>query len=90
MAETIRVPDHQPTIQAGIDSARNGDVVSVRPGTYEEQLNLKGKAIVLQGAGSRETVIDGRSLGSEAPGALVQFDHGEGPETVLQGFTITG
>ena len=89
-AATILVPDHRSTIQAGIDAARSGDVVSVRPGTYKEQLNLQGKAIVLRGAGARKTVIDGSDLGSHVRGAVVQFVQGEGVGTVLDGFTITG
>ena len=90
MAATILVPDHWSSIQAGIDAARNGDVVTVRPGTYREQLDFQGKAIVLQGSGARRTVINGSSLGSHVRGAMVQFHQGEGPDTVLDGFTITG
>ena len=90
MAATILVPDHRSTIQAGIDAAQNGDVVSVRPGTYCEQIDFRGKAISVVGSPARKTVIDGSSLASTARGALVKFTSGEGSGSLLDGFTITG
>src|SRR5689334_1044970 len=63
----IHVPGDQPTIQAGIAAAANGDTVLVMAGTYYENINFNGKAIIVtseQGAGL--TVIDGQSRGSVA------------------------
>jgi len=76
-----------PTIQAGIDSAADGDEVLVDPGTYYENLNLLGKKIHLRSkVGAEETVIDG----SREAEAVIQCRSGESPETVIDGFTITG
>ncbi|MHC4742748.1 MAG: hypothetical protein ACYS8Z_12600, partial [Planctomycetota bacterium] len=46
---TITVDDDGPanfaTIQAAIDAADHADVIVVAPGTYRENIHLKGKAI---------------------------------------------
>ena len=81
---TIHVPADQPTIQAAIDAAAPGDTVLVAPGTYTENISFKGKAItVASDSGPQSTIIDGN-----AAGPVVVFATGEGPSSVLQGFTI--
>ncbi|MHC4219148.1 MAG: hypothetical protein ACYSU7_11910, partial [Planctomycetota bacterium] len=74
------------TIQAAIAVAASGNVIEASWGTYNEAINFYGKAITVRSAdGPEVTVIDGN-------GALhvVQCVSGEGPDTVLEGFTITG
>src|SRR5947209_14018498 len=84
-AATINVPAGQPTIQAAINAAVNGDTVQVAPGTYKENINFMGKAItVTSSAGPQTTTIDGGQKGS-----VVVFQTNEGLASVLQGFTIT-
>lgn len=86
-AATTFVPAEQPSIQAAIDAASSGDAIVVAPGTYYEAIDFLGKAITLRSAGGPTvTVIDG----SGANGSVVQCVSGEGPDTILQGFTITG
>jgi parallel beta-helix repeat protein len=83
-AATIHVPADQPTIQAGINTAQNGDTVLVAPGTYFENINFAGKAITVKSAnGYKVTIIDGGFASN-----VVTFDSGEGLGSVLQGFTI--
>ncbi len=85
-AAVIHVPEDQPTIQAGIEAAVDGDTVLVGPGTYSDHVDFLGKTIIVRStAGPELTIIDG----------WYHIDHvvtiGEGSEsgTVLEGFTVT-
>ena len=83
-AAIISVPADQPTIQAGIDAALDGDVVLVSAGIYIERIDFSGKAItVMSYHGAPSTIIDGNGSGS-----VVTFANGEGAGSVLDGFTI--
>jgi len=84
-AATIYVPDDHGTIQAAINAAADGDTVVVRAGTYLENIDFVGKAITVKSeSGPRRTVIDGTRSGS-----VVTFQSGEGPGSVLEGFSVT-
>jgi hypothetical protein len=81
---TINIPADQPTIQAGIQAAANGDTVLVAPGTYPENIDFLGKLItVASSGGPGGTTIDGGRSGS-----VVTFKTGESAGAVLKGFTI--
>ncbi len=81
---TIHIPEDLPTIQEGIEAAKNGDTVLVATGTYVENINLYGKKINIYSVeGACKTVIDGNDKGS-----VVTFENGETQETVICGFTI--
>lgn len=82
---TIHVPADQPTIQAGMDAAVNGDIVMVSPGTYYEHINFNGKAITVTSSGGPQvTIIDA----SQSSGATVTFSSGETAKSILSGFTL--
>jgi hypothetical protein len=97
-AEIIHVPADQPTIQAGINTAVDGDTVLVADGTYIENINYLGKAITVAShylmdsdtAHISNTVIDGSQPPNPNEGSVVTFNSGEDTTSVLSGFTITG
>ena len=84
-ADIINVPADQPTIQAGIDAAVDGDEVVVAPGTYNENVDFLGKNITLQSAeGPQVTTIEAILLGP-----AVRIVGGESQTATLEGFTVT-
>ena len=83
------VPDRFQTIQAAIDASFNGDTIIVMPGVYPENIDFKGKNIILQSSAPENadsvalTIIDG---GGNGP--VVKFENGESKDAILYGFTI--
>jgi len=91
-ATTIYIPEDYATIQDGINASEDGDEIIVSPGTYIENINFVGKAVII---GSlfyttqdtsyiSQTIIDGNQDGS-----VVTFESEEDSTSVLSGFTIT-
>jgi len=74
------------SIQTAIGAALDTDEIVVAPGTYFETINFLGKAITVRSTdGPDVTKIDG--IGNFH---VVQCVSGEGTDTVLDGFVITG
>ena len=85
VARVLSVPGDHRTIQAAIDASRDGDAIVVGPGTYTEQLDLRGREIIVTSSdGPENTIIDANSQG-----VVVTATSGEPRSTVLHGFTLT-
>ncbi len=96
-AQIRTVPSPQyPTIQAAIDNALSGDAVVVNPGTYFENINFLGKAITVRSIDPDDlntvssTIINGSQPADPNKASVITFNHGEGNNSILTGFTITG
>ena len=96
---TIRhVPTDHTTIQAAIEACAFGDTVIVADGYYFENINFRGKRIVVASeylldndpAHVLNTTIDGSQPVHPDTGSVVIIGTNEPDGTMLIGFTITG
>jgi len=94
----IKVPEDFETIQSAINAASDGDTVLVATGSYKENINLRGKNIILTSyfgitgdvSFIKSTVIDGSEPAHPDTASCVLIISGEDSSAVLQGFTLTG
>ena len=85
-ATIIYIPEDQPTIQAGINVAANGDTVLVTPGVYNEYLNFEGKDITV--ASLFLTTGNISHISQTILNDVVTFESGESSSAILEGFTL--
>ena len=62
---TLRVPEDYPTIQAAVNAARPGDLISIGPspnpdGTYHESVTVKTPDITIRGRDRNRVILDGQ------------------------------
>lgn len=92
------VPGSYTTIQAAIIASVNGDTVLVERGTYFENINYRGRNIVVMSRYGLThditdiigTVINGSKPVNADSASVVLFINHEDSSAVLMGFTITG
>ena len=91
-ADVIRVPADEPTIQAGIDAAVDGDTVLVADGWYmgdgNRDIDFLGKAITVRSEnGPEHCIIHCEGTATDYHRGF-HFHSGEGHDSVLEGFRI--
>lgn len=98
--EYIYVPDDYLTIQAAVDASVNGNVIIVREGLYQENVQIIGKEIILASEYFLDsnpnhidnTIIDGSNPSNPDEASVLAFLPGTKENSVTQiiGFTIQG
>jgi len=91
-ATTIYIPEDYATIQGGIDASEDGDEIIVSPGTYVENINFEGKAIILGSlfyTTQDTSYISQTIIAGNQDNSVVRFQNEEDSTSVLTGFTIT-
>ena len=93
-AKIISVDDDGPAdfnnIQAAIDFAEDDDTIVVKPGTYNQNILFNGKAVTVTGKDPDNLSVVQSTIITSSSGYSVTFDFGEGSNSVLTGFTLTG
>ena len=92
----INIPADFTTIQNGINHSADGDTVLVAPGTYFENINCNGKAILLSShflinndmSFIEQTIVDGSNPTNPDTTSTVVFCNNETESAIIQGFTI--
>jgi len=87
--ENLTTGEHYDYIQHAIIRGQTGDKIVVAEGTYQEDIDFKGRNLTLSSTDPDDpavvaaTIIDGGNR-------VVTFANGENADCVLSGFTITG
>lgn len=86
----IRVPEDHSTIQEAINAATQGSEIIVSPNLYKENINMKGKNVLLRSTDPTSpsvvasTIIDGQQLDR-----VITCSGKETDACIISGFTIT-
>ena len=91
LANVLLVPQQYPTIQTAINASSANDTILISSGIYFENINFRGKPIVVKGNGPSDSVIiDGSQPIYSDSASVVTFNNGESEYSILDGITIRG
>ena len=92
VGELVKVPSQHQTIQAAIDAVQNWDMVLVADGTYtgdgNRDIDFLGKSISVRSENGPEKCIIDCNASANREHRAFHFHGEEGPESVVDGFTI--
>jgi parallel beta-helix repeat protein len=87
-AAIINVPADYPLIQSAVYLSNPGDTIIVAPGTYAP-FDFDGKTVTVESSNpTSPSVVASTVINGSAGANCVIFQHGEGPNSVLNGFTL--
>jgi PKD repeat protein len=72
------------SIQDAIEGSIDGDIIMVHPGTYNEPIDLMGKAIQIRALPGEEPPI----INAQERQSVITFNQNESTQTVISGFII--
>jgi len=87
----IRVTEDSLSIQSAIESASDGDIILVDPGTYLGQINFLDKNVTLASliySGYDQNDLAKTILDGDGQGPIVTFNDGQDQSAILLGFII--
>lgn len=73
-------------VLSAIDAADSGDTIEVAPCTYAGSIDFRGRELHIVSTGGPEVTFIVATAGEP----VVEVDRGEGPGTILEGFTLVG
>lgn len=91
VANQINVPTDYSTIQGAIDNSANGDTIIIQTGTYTENIDFKGKEIVVGSLyllNNQESFIDSVIIDGQNSGTVVKCETSETENSKLIGVTV--
>ena len=93
-ARIITVDNNGPAdfdnIQDAINSSELGDTIVVKHGTYNRMIFFNNKSVTLTSENPNDTGVVQSTIITTNTNYSVNFDSGEGHNSVITGFTITG
>src|SRR5215469_18007027 len=55
----LRVPENYATVQAAVNAARVGDMISIAPGIYHEAVTVRTSGLTIRGRDRNSVIMDG-------------------------------